>query len=97
MKALIVAAAVAHAVSAPLMVHMAGCESTWNPRAISPDGVNVGLYQLSRYGELPGFIAWAQAQGLVPDPLDPAQQANFTAERLAAGAGPAWACWWLVG
>jgi soluble lytic murein transglycosylase-like protein len=88
-RALIVAAALAHGVDPILMDRMAYCESTYNPFAVS--GPNVGLYQLSRYGKQKDFFDRGYT-----DLFDPAQQANFTAEELSEGQGPAWACWWIV-
>jgi hypothetical protein len=84
---LIQLAAVAHHVSPSWMVSIARCESTLDPFAVSPDGSNLGLFQLNRYGLLPAFYARGY-----DNPFDPAQESNFTAEQLAAGHASAWSC-----
>jgi hypothetical protein len=85
-KALVVAAALAHGVSSTAMLTVAERESTFDRYATNGLGC-VGLYQLCPRGELGGFYARGYA-----DPWDPSEQANFAAERFREGACPqAWA------
>ena len=84
---LIRSAAVAHNVSPEWMVAVAYCESSLDPFAVSPDGSNLGLFQLNRRGLLPAFYARDYT-----DVWDPSQQANFAAEQFAAGNARAWSC-----
>ena len=84
---LVASAAVAHNVSPQWMVRVAWCESRFDPFAVSPDGSNLGLFQLNRHGLLPAFYARGY-----DNPFDPAQSANFAAERFAAGESGAWSC-----
>lgn len=88
-KALIVAAATAHAVNAGFMLSVAGCESSFNPFATN--GPNRGLYQISDFGKAAAFRARDY-----DNPYDPAQSANFFAEQVLAGQEWAWTCAWQV-
>src|SRR5690348_16056914 len=84
-KALVVAAALAHSVSATAMTTVAERESGFDRYATNSEGC-VGLYQLCPWGELRTFYARGY-----DNPWDPAQSANFAAERFAEGACPqAW-------
>ena len=82
-RAVILAAAVSHGVDASLMDRLAKCESGYN--RFAANGPYVGLYQLGT-AKRRQFLA----EGYV-DVYDPAQQANFVAELLAAGETSAWA------
>ncbi len=81
--ALIVSAALSHHVSPQMMLGMGGCESGFNPhnRANYP---YVGLYQLSPDNQA-DLMRWADRQGVPGDVEDPAQQANWTAEKVVEG------------
>lgn len=86
-KAIILAAALAHAVSGDDMLRVAECESTYRPLAVSADGQNLGLYQLNRRGRLPEFYALGY-----DDVWDASQQADYFAGRLAEHDVAAWTC-----
>lgn len=85
-QALIAAAAVAHGVSAAAMLTVAQRESHLDRAAVNSEGC-IGLYQLCPGSELRTF--WLRGYD---NPMDPAQQANFVAERFSEGAcARAWA------
>ena len=79
-KNLIIAAAIAHGVSAYQMDKVAGRESGYDRSVVNESGC-VGLYQLCPFGELDEFYKRGYT-----NPDDPAQQANFAAERFREGA-----------
>jgi len=82
-RALILAAAMAHGVDADLMDRLARCESGYNPNSVA--GPYMGLYQLG-----PAKRQRFLAEGY-DNVFDPAQQANFVAEELANGDVGSWA------
>lgn len=84
---LVTSTAIAHGVNPGWMLRTAWCESRYNRYAVSPDGSNIGLFQLNRHGKLPVFFARGY-----DDPWDPAQQSNFAAEQFAAGQSGVWTC-----
>ncbi len=88
-KALILSVALAHGISAPAYDALVNCESTYNPRAISADGLYVGLTQLSAQNRA-RMAVWAIGQGVIPDEYDPSQQLHYSAEILARGDWRQW-------
>lgn len=89
-KALIVAAALAHGVNPDIMLDMARCESTFNPYVVNRDDQTIqGLYQI----KYPGGEGVTFYKRGYTNRFDPAQSANFTAERIVEGAGGQWDCY----
>lgn len=82
-RTLIFAAAMAHGVDPGLMDRIARCESGYNPYAQA--GPYMGVFQLG-----PAKQRQFLTEGYT-DLFDPAQQANFVAELLAAGEQSDWA------
>src|SRR5689334_2901007 len=84
--AIIREAAATYGVSGDWMVAIARCESRFDVRAVGRLGEQ-GLFQLRSPGERDRFYARGYT-----NVWDAAQQAAFTAERLAEGAARAWTC-----
>jgi hypothetical protein len=82
-RAVVLAAAMSHGVDPDVMDRIALCESGYNARAMN--GPYVGVFQLGSTKQKQ-FLA----EGYT-DLFDAAQQANFVAERLAAGEIASWA------
>ena len=90
-KALVVAASIAHGVSVAGMDALVACETgrTFDPHIVSRNGLYVGLTQLDA-GNRRRLRTWAEQQGLQPDEDDPSQQLNYSLDVIRAGGIGQW-------
>ncbi len=78
---LVAAVAEQHGLDWQAYDHLVFCESGYNPHAVSPDGLYVGLTQLSAQNRA-RMAVWAIGQGVIPDEYDPSQQLAYSADLI---------------